>query len=973
LWFSVFIGAACADESSPLALSYIDTPDVELVYFDPTLTYLSPHALRTFTNAMAWQKRVMGWQPYERTTLLLKDFSDYGNASATPLPRNTLRFDVAPVSYAFETFSASERLYSIMNHELTHVATTDIWNDEDRRWRRLFSGKVYPKWQHPESLIYSYLTVPRFTVPRWYAEGSAVFMETWMAGGLGRVQGGFYEMVFRAMVRDGAPFYDPLGLESRGTRIDFQVGANAYLYGTRFFTWLAYAHGPEKVVRWLRRDPDSKRHWADNFRHVYGMTIEAAWQDWIAFEREFQLKNLKQVREYPITPQRDLVKTAVGSTSRAYFDEANGKLLAAFDYPGTVAHIGALDIRDGTIRRIVDVKDPLLYKVTALAWDPATRTAFFCTDHHWLRDLWAVDVDTGAERLLMKDARVGEITLNPMDKSLWGVRHDAGLATLVHIPPPYTQWKQIHTFAYGVVPYDLDISPDGRRLSASVAEVGGDQFLRVWDLERVQAKELKQLSEHLFGQSIPESFVFSPDGRYLYGSSYYTGVSNIFRYEVATGEVEAVSNAESGFFRPVPLADGRLIVFHYTGEGFVPATIEPRVLKDVSAITFLGAEIATKHPLVTTWQVASPSSVDEEKLITARGPYVPLKRVELQSAYPVIQGYKKHAGLGVHAHIDDPLSLALVDLEAAYTPSNGIPRDERAHIDAEFHYLGWHTRASWNRPDFYDLFGPTIRSRRGLAVSGGYDTFLVFDEPRRLELRTNVAHYERLDALPAFQNVRATSSRLTTAEAGLFFSDTRRSRGAVDEEKGVVADAVFFTNHVENRAIPQLRGSVDVGFALPVGHASIWLRNAGGISRGDRDDPYANFFFGGFGNNYVDANRPEKRYREYDSFPGFEINEISTRRFSRHMVEANLPPYVFESIGTPAFYLAWLRPSVFASALFTERSASQRGRYANAGAQVDLRFSVLHWYDMTLSVGYAVGYRGSERAGREWMVSLKVM
>ena len=73
-------------------------------------------------------------------------------------------------------------------------------------------------------------------MPRWYLEGSAVFMETWMAGGLGRAQGGYDEMVFRAMVRDNARFFDPLGLESEGTRIDFQVGVNAYLYGTRFMT-----------------------------------------------------------------------------------------------------------------------------------------------------------------------------------------------------------------------------------------------------------------------------------------------------------------------------------------------------------------------------------------------------------------------------------------------------------------------------------------------------------------------------------------------------------------------------------------------------------------------------------------------------------------------------------------------------------------------------------------------------------------
>ena len=48
-------------------------------------------------------------------------------------------------------------------------------------------------------------------------------------------------------------------------------------------------------------------------------------------------------------------------------------------------------------------------------------------------------------------------------------------------------------------------------------------------------------------------------------------------------------------------------------------------------------------------------------------------------------------------------------------------------------------------------------------------------------------------------------------------------------------------------------------------------------------------------------------------------------------------------------------------------------RYASVGAQVDLRFSVLHWYDMTLSAGYAVGFQGTRRAGGEWMISLKIM
>ena len=89
-------------------------------------------------------------------------------------------------------------------------------------------------------------------------EGSAVFMETWMAGGLGRAQGGYDEMVWRAKVHDNSRFFSPLGLESEGTQIDFQVGANSYLYGTRFMSYLALTYGPDKVVEWLRRAPDFK-------------------------------------------------------------------------------------------------------------------------------------------------------------------------------------------------------------------------------------------------------------------------------------------------------------------------------------------------------------------------------------------------------------------------------------------------------------------------------------------------------------------------------------------------------------------------------------------------------------------------------------------------------------------------------------------------------------------------------------------
>ena len=967
------VHAAEAEEASPLALSYVLTKDMCLIFPDPTLSYLAPHAVRTFANSIAWQRRVFGWVPYEPTTVLLKDFSDYGNASAGASPRNAMTFDIAPLSHAFETYPASERMYSLMNHELVHVATMDMHAEQDRFWRRFFLGKVYPDGHNPESMLYGYLTVPRFTVPRWYLEGSAVFMETWMGGGLGRAQGGYDEMVFRAMVRDGARFFDPLGLVSRGTRIDVQVGVNAYLYGTRFITWLAYAHGPEKVVRWLKRDEDSKRYYSDNFEHVFGMPLEKAWDDWIAFEHEFQRRNLAEVRKYPITAHRDLLPQAVGSVSRAFFDESTGTIYGAFRYPGVVEHIGALNVRDKSVRVLVDVKGAMLYRVTSLAFDPATKTVFYTSDNYALRDIRALDVATGKETILLEDARIGEIVFNKVDRSLWGVRHSNGLATLVHIPHPYSEWKQVHTFAYGVVPYDLDISPDGRLLSASVSEVNGDQFLRVWEIDKVRAGDLKPRSQYGFGSSVPESFVFSRDGRYLYGSSYYTGVSNIFRYDVASGEIEAVSNAEAGYFRPWTFADGTLGVFHFTGQGFVPAVIDPRPVKDVSAIKFLGAEVAAKHPIVTTWQVPPPSNVDDEALVTGRGPYVPLRNIRVSSGYPVLQGYKNYVGVGYHLNLEDPLRLAAIGITAAYTPQDNLKSEERGHVDLTYRYLEWKAGLSWNRSDFYDIFGPTKRSRKGYAATLQHSHFIIYDEPRKLEVKSEIAYYDKLDTLPDFQNVATTAERLVTGEVGLHYTFVRKSLGSVDDEKGILWDLVASASHANASTTSQLRGTLDYGWALPLANSSVWLRNAAGVSHGDRADPFANFFLGAFGNNYVDS-RSIKRYREHYAFPGFGLDEISGKSFARTMVEWNAPPVNFESVGTPSFYLTWLRPAVFTSLLWTDpNDAVYRQRYGNVGTQVDLRFSVLHWFEMTLSAGYAVGYRGSKRAGDEWMVSLKIM
>jgi hypothetical protein len=168
-------------------------------------------------------------------------------------------------------------------------------------------------------------------------------------------------------------------------------------------------------------------------------------------------------------------------------------------------------------------------------------------------------------------------------------------------------------------------------------------------------------------------------------------------------------------------------------------------------------------------------------------------------------------------------------------------------------------------------------------------------------------------------------------------------------------------------------GNFDFGIALPWQHSSIWLRNSAGAAHGDRDNEFANFYFGGFGNNYVDSGSV-KRYREEYSQPGFELNEIAGRSFYRTMLEWNLPPIRFRRLGTPGFYFSWARPALFSTRLEVNPDSSAfRRTVVSVGAQIDFRFTVLSRFDMTLSFGYAVGSGDIVGSPEEFMISLKIL
>ena len=271
-------------------------------------------------------------------------------------------------------------------------------------------------------------------------------METWMGGGLGRAQGGYDEMVFRAMVRDDAAF-----LRSAGTRVARHEGRfpdrrerlsvrHAFLHLARVHLFaregrrLAKARRRERSAttpissskclgcRWRRRGRSGSP----------SSTIPAE-------------RNLAEVRKYPITPHRTLAASAVGSISRVYYDEATGRstarsatgrgrarrrrstpaTAASGDSPTSSARCSTGSPRSRTTRK----RHGLLHQRQPRAAGP---------DGGGRQDWRGADAARGRA--------IGEIAFNPADRSLWACATTTGSRRWCAFHPPYDDWNQVRVF-----------------------------------------------------------------------------------------------------------------------------------------------------------------------------------------------------------------------------------------------------------------------------------------------------------------------------------------------------------------------------------------------------------------------------------------------------------------------------------------------------------------------------------------------
>jgi hypothetical protein len=255
-----------------------------------------------------------------------------------------------------------------------------------------------------------------------------------------------------------------------------------------------------------------------------------------------------------------------------------------------------------------------------------------------------------------------------------------------------------------------------------------------------------------------------------------------------------------------------------------------------------------------------------------------------------------------------------------------------------------------------------------------YHHTLILDAPRNLGFTVQAAGYGGLKTLPEYQGVSAPYTSLVSLGGSLEYESLRRSLGAIDDELGTTWDVSLRGNYANSQRFARLSADVSKGFLLPLDHSSLWFRaSAGSALAGVRNDPFASFYFGGFGNNWVD-HRGIRQFRETESFPGIDINQVGGSNYGRVQVEWTTPPFRFRRVGIPSAYLRWADLSVFTTGLVTDvDQPSLRRELVSVGAQANLRLVTLSHLDSTFSFGFASAWGKGLAPSSAAMFSFKIM
>lgn len=254
---------------------------------------------------------------YKNLPIVIEDTGQYINAFSNPYNQTLHLFLYEP---SFNDIGSVENWHSIAGiHEQVHFLHHNIKEGIPKFVSETFGLKLQPN----------------LFLPGFIHEGITVYTESSMSQYEGRLNDGYYDYVFDDILKTGKN----ISLLDATYNIEkFPYSAAYYIFGSRFFKYLATVYGESKFSEFFKEYGKAVDAYLapifpefvieGKFKTVYGKTLKELWSEFIDYEKNNLKKSNFQGEKFTNTGNVidfDIFENYAYFSRRVYFDVGDGK------------------------------------------------------------------------------------------------------------------------------------------------------------------------------------------------------------------------------------------------------------------------------------------------------------------------------------------------------------------------------------------------------------------------------------------------------------------------------------------------------------------------------------------------------------------------------------------------------------------------------------------------------------------------
>lgn len=508
-------------------------------------------AERVHTRLSAW----LGWQPRDKTEVVILDSVDFSNGGASVIPYNRF-FIYMPTPVEGEIMDSNPWLELVFTHEYTHILQMDMVSAAPEVMRHIFGRSTY--------IPFIAFTFPQLFAPSWVTEGLAVYSESNNENGYGRLNNAWFEAAMRMEVQRGLRSLTEESFE--GYSCSRWPCGQIYLYGAYFFRFIEENYGQDKVTRYIRIYGRNVIPWRMDKRawQIFGKPMKVVWQEYQDYlKRKFgpQLRAISQkssIRTHTLydAPYNNSLMAATGK----------GELYFYHDDDSSQPQVYRL-LADGSSKAVFDADE-----LINLDWQDTAGMLLsqltVCDNVNAYADLYQWRPGMGKPEQLTHCGRYPIAAWRPDGQAIAAVQLDSGLSRLVLLDAHGNQTQTLTEMPEGDTLGHIAWSQDGSRIVASVKRLHTGWNLEILDLASRHWQKLTLNSDR---EIRPH---FSSDGTAVYFLSDHDKVWNLRRIKLGSNSIETLSNTLSGISEAIAMPNGSFRLVEYTPRGLAITALD---------------------------------------------------------------------------------------------------------------------------------------------------------------------------------------------------------------------------------------------------------------------------------------------------------------------------------------------------------------------------------------------------------------